>query len=189
MIQLVIFASGSGSNAENIIRYFDGHRHIAVNGVLTNNPEAGVIQRAKKFGVEVVVFSKREFQQDTFLNKVQDADFVILAGFLLLVPEYLVNMYYGRILNIHPALLPKFGGKGMYGIKVHEAVIKSGERESGITIHEVNAEYDKGSIVAQFKCPVHPNDTPEMLAQRIHELEYEHFPKTIEAFILNEVAR
>ncbi len=185
LIHIVIFASGSGTNAENIIRYFKGHRSIVVDKVLTNNPEAGVIERAKKLGVGVDVFSKQEFHQEAFLQKIQHADFIILAGFLWLGPEYLVLKFAQRILNIHPALLPQYGGKGMYGMKVHEAVIESGEKESGITIHEVNSEYDKGAIVAQFKCPVHSNDTPEKLAQRIHELEYEHFPETIESFILN----
>ena len=186
MKNIAIFASGSGSNAENLIRYFSAHPQGTVRLVLSNKAEAGAIERAARLGVESMVFDR-----DTFYNSEQvlarlrqeRIDFVVLAGFLWLVPDYLIAAYPDRIVNIHPALLPKYGGKGMYGDRVHEAVIASGEKESGITIHYTNEHYDEGSIICQQKCPVLPGDTPEELAQRIHRLEYEYYPKVIEELV------
>ena len=186
MKNIAIFASGSGSNAENLIRYFSAHPQGTVRLVLSNKAEAGAIERAARLGVESMVFDR-----DTFYNSEQvlarlrqeRIDFVVLAGFLWLVPDYLIAAYPDRIVNIHPALLPKYGGKGMYGDRVHEAVIASGEKESGITIHYTNEHYDEGGIICQQKCPVLPGDTPEELAQRIHRLEYEYYPKVIEELV------
>jgi phosphoribosylglycinamide formyltransferase 1 len=187
MHQLAIFASGSGSNAENIIRYFQNKPAIKVTCICTNKSDAQVIERAKKYHVPVLTFSKSDFYQSeiviNFLTE-HKIDWIILAGFLWLVPAYLLDHFPNRIINIHPALLPKFGGKGMYGHHVHQAVIDQHEPFSGITIHYVNREYDKGSIVFQASCQVEPSDTPDALAARIHELEYKHFPDIIEKEIM-----
>lgn len=183
-INLAIFASGSGTNAENIINYFDGHEQIHVKQVLSNKKEALVHERAQKLSVPSVSFSRTEFQDPSFLDKLEGIDYIILAGFLWLIPEYLVNAFPERMINIHPALLPKFGGKGMYGSHVHEAVIESGEIASGITIHLVNEKYDEGEHLFQAKCEVSNQDDSDTLAKKIHALEYEHFPNVIEEYIL-----
>jgi len=157
--------------------------------VLTNNVQAGVLKRAARHGVESYVFSREEFYTTDKVKKkllASNVDYLILAGFLWLVPGYLIDLFPGRIINIHPALLPKYGGKGMYGMRVHQAVIENKETESGITIHLVNNEYDKGNTIFQATCQVHPDDTPEKLAARIHELEYKYFPVTIERLIREE---
>ena len=183
MINIAVFASGNGSNAENIIRYFKDNEEIRVALVLSNNKNAYVHTRAKNLGVPSYTFSKDEFDKgDPVLQKLQEyrIDFIVLAGFLLKVPEPILKAYPQRIVNIHPALLPKYGGKGMYGDRVHKAVIQAGEKESGITIHWVNEHYDEGEIIFQARCPVLPSDTPEELAQRIHKLEYEYYPQVIE---------
>jgi phosphoribosylglycinamide formyltransferase-1 len=183
MINIAVFASGNGSNAENIIRYFKDNEEIRVALVLSNNKNAYVHTRAKNLGVPSYTFSKDEFDKgDPVLQKLQEyrIDFIVLAGFLLKVPEPILKAYPQRIVNIHPALLPKYGGKGMYGDQVHKAVIQAGEKESGITIHWVNEHYDEGEIIFQARCPVLPSDTPEELAQRIHKLEYEYYPQIIE---------
>jgi phosphoribosylglycinamide formyltransferase-1 len=183
MINIAVFASGNGSNAENIIRYFKDNEEIRVALVLSNNKNAYVHTRAKNLGVPSYTFSKDEFDKgDPVLQKLQEyrIDFIVLAGFLLKVPEPILKAYPQRIVNIHPALLPKYGGKGMYGDRVHKAVIQAGEKESGITIHFVNECYDEGEIIFQARCPVLPSDTPEELAQRIHKLEYEYYPQVIE---------
>ena len=183
MINIAVFASGNGSNAENIIRYFKDNEEIRVALVLSNNKNAYVHTRAKNLGVPSYTFSKDEFDKgDPVLQKLQEyrIDFIVLAGFLLKVPEPILKAYPQRIVNIHPALLPKYGGKGMYGDRVHKAVIQAGEKESGITIHWVNEHYDEGEIIFQARCPVLPSDTPEELAQRIHKLEYEYYPQIIE---------
>lgn len=181
MSNIAIFASGSGTNAEKMISYFNSG-NISVKLILTNNKEAFVIERAKKHNVSYYVFDREEFKSGgvTQILKNNNIDLIVLAGFLWLIPEDLINSYPNKIINIHPALLPKYGGKGMYGDNVHKAVIKNKEKESGITIHYVNNEYDKGNIILQARCPVKQNDTPEILAQRIHKLEHEYFPKVIE---------
>ena len=188
MNNIAIFASGSGTNAENIINYFKNREDVCVKSIFCNNPKAFVIERGKRGGVPTFLFSKSDLNniQDNILLaelKRLDIDYIILAGFLLKIPSQFVELYPAKIINIHPALLPNYGGKGMYGDKVHEAVIAAKEKESGITIHQVNKLYDSGSIVFQAKCEVKEDDTPNSLAQRVHALEYEHFPKVIESII------
>ena len=186
MRNIAIFASGSGTNAEKIIKYFSNRKTGKVTLVLSNKREAYVLKRAEMNNVRSFFFERADFYNsekvlDTLLkNKI---DFVVLAGFLLLIPENILNSFKGRIINIHPALLPKYGGKGMYGERVHQAVLANSESESGITIHYVNRFYDEGDIVFQAKCKVLPGDTSESLALRIHALEYEHFPEVIEKII------
>jgi len=186
MSNIAILASGSGSNAENIVNYFIDKQKVKIVLFATENPKAFVIERAKKLGVNSVIFSMDSFRNGDFINVLNSykVDFIVLAGFLKLVPEYLINAYPDKIVNIHPALLPKYGGKGMYGNKVHEAVIANNEAESGITIHYVNNSYDEGGIIFQAKCSIDKNDTPETLAQKVHKLEYEHYPKIIESILL-----
>ena len=186
MKSIAIFASGNGTNAERIIRYFKERKTIEVELVLTNNPGAGVLERAENLGVETVVFDRKSFREsDTIVRllKERQIDLIVLAGFLWLVPANLLNAFDNRIINIHPALLPKFGGKGMYGNHVHEAVLSSGEKESGISIHYVNEKYDDGQIIFQEKVALEEGETPESLATKIHHLEYEHFPKVIERLL------
>lgn len=181
---LIILASGSGTNAENIGAFFKNHPRISVQEILSNKHDAGVHLRAKRLGIPSSTFSRDEFKESSFLARLEGADYIILAGFLWLIPEHLVKAFPNKIINIHPALLPKFGGKGMYGHHVHNAVIESGERESGITIHLVNERYDEGRTLFQAKCSVNSDETPESLAEKIHGLEYAHFPKVIENYIL-----
>lgn len=183
-MNLAILASGSGTNAENIIKYFSKHSAIQVKEVLSNKKEAYVHNRAKNLGIPSSAFSKSDFRDSSFLERLANVDYIILAGFLWLIPEYLINAFPNRIINIHPALLPKFGGKGMYGHHVHTAVIEAGERESGITIHLVNEEYDRGEVLFQAKCEIENGETAESLAKKIHQLEYDHFPKVIMNYIL-----
>ena len=186
MKNIAIFASGSGSNAENIIRHFSTTENVKVTLVLSNNPHSFVLKRAERLNVKTVFFDRDDFYKS---NKIIDIlleeriDFIVLAGFLWLVPDNIINMYAGRIVNIHPALLPAYGGKGMYGDAVHKAVIENREKESGITIHFVNNEYDKGAIIFQARCVVEPHDDYASLANKIHNLEYEHFPSVIEEII------
>ena len=184
---LAIFASGSGTNAENIGKYFSSHSEIAVEAILSNKSDAGVHHRAEKLGIASSTFSRETFKQDSFLEKLEGIDYIILAGFLWLIPAYLIEAFPNKIINIHPSLLPKFGGKGMYGSRVHEAVIETGEKESGITIHLVNEHYDEGKVLFQAKCEIEAGETPDSLAQKIHVLEYEHFPKVIENYVLEGV--
>jgi len=186
MKKIAVFASGSGSNAENIARHFQPNPNIEVSLILSNNANALVLERAEKLGISSHVFTRSEFKEsDDVVNilKKFKIDFVVLAGFLWLIPKNLIRSYPNRIVNIHPALLPKYGGKGMYGMKVHEAVIQNGDTESGISIHMVNEVYDEGEIVFQGKCPVEKGDTPEDLARKVHALEYEYFPKIIEQLL------
>jgi len=188
-IHLAVFASGSGTNAENIIKYFSDHRFIRVVRVYCNNPQAYVIQRVKPYGVPVTLFDKEEFVENGQVYqklKEEHTDYIILAGFLWKIPDFLIRTFSGRILNIHPALLPKYCGKGMYGERVHQAVIAAGDTESGISIHRVDEMYDHGESIFQAKCPVLPQDTPETLAARIHQLEYEYYPKIIEKVIISD---
>jgi len=188
MKRIAIFASGSGSNAENIFNYFKENSIVEISLILTNNANAYVIERAKNLEVKSHVFSKSDFLNTSSILTVlgeNKIDLVVLAGFLLKIPENLIKAYPNKILNIHPALLPKHGGKGMYGDNVHKAIVAAKETESGITIHFVNENYDKGKIIFQAKCPVLENDTYADIAAKIHKLEYEHFPKTID-FILKK---
>lgn len=186
--RIAIFASGSGTNAENIALYFKGHSAATVALILANKPDAFVLARAEKLGIPREVFDRRIFyESEKVLEILREyrIDMLVLAGFLWLVPDYLLRAYPGRIVNIHPALLPKYGGKGMYGERVHEAVKASGDNLSGITIHYVNGQYDAGQIIFQATCEVSPDDTPETIAQKVHRLEYEHYPQVIEKLILN----
>jgi len=185
--KIAIFASGSGTNAQRIIEYFSVNPEITVSLILSNKPDAYVLKRAKKLKVPSVVFDRHTFTEtDDIPNllKKERIDFIVLAGFLWLIPLNLIRAYPGRIINIHPALLPKYGGKGMYGERVHETVIQSGDKESGISIHYVNGKYDEGNIIFQAKCEVLPDDTPDSLANRIHQLEYKHFPEVIEKLVM-----
>ena len=188
MKKIVVFASGSGSNAEGIATYFSEKGFAKVNLILCNNPQAGVLDRAKRLEIPSLVFDKQAFYKTNIvldLIKTQQPDLIVLAGFLWKVPENLIAAYPSRILNIHPSLLPKYGGKGMYGAHVHQAVVNNNETESGITIHFVNEHYDEGNILFQAKTKVLPSDTPDTLAEKIHLLEYEHFPKVIENWLKN----
>ena len=182
-IKIGIFASGSGTNAENIIRYFSEKPSFQVTLIVSNKEDAYVLERARKFDISAIVCSKMDFLNT---NKVVDIlreykiDFIILAGFLLRIPENIIHIYPNRIVNIHPALLPKYGGKGMYGDHVHKAVVKAGEHESGITIHYINERYDEGNIIFQASCRVLPSDTPHDVAEMVHTLEYKYYPRVIE---------
>ena len=187
--RIAIFASGNGSNAEKIIQYFQDHTDIEVALVLTNNPNAGVLSRARKLSIPSIVFDRAQFAESgTILQWLDEARIthIVLAGFLWLVPNYLIERYRNKIINIHPALLPDFGGKGMYGMKVHEAVRAAGVKETGITIHLVDAHYDNGKIVFQGRCEVTDNCSASDIAQRVHALEYEHYAKVIEKWILEK---
>jgi len=189
MYRIAIFASGNGSNAQRIIEHFKSHRYVTVGLVLCNKADAPVTGRAAGFGIPVGVFGRADLYDSgkvaALLEKKQITH-LILAGFLWLIPAELITRYRGRIINIHPALLPKYGGKGMYGMKVHEAVIASGDAESGITIHKVNEHYDEGSIIFQARCRVEPGDTAETLAARVHELEYRYYPEVIEKIVTRD---
>lgn len=184
--KLLILASGSGSNAENLFHFFKKGTPVEVTAFATNNPTAGVIERAKRLGLPCPVFNRDAFRSAVefaaFIAPFQP-DYIILAGFLWKIPEHLIRRFPDRIINIHPSLLPAFGGKGMYGAHVHEAVLAAGETQSGITIHLVNEQYDEGRILFQASCEVLPTDTPETLAGRIHELEYRYFPQVIADFV------
>ncbi len=182
MKKIVVFASGSGTNAENIIKYFLNSSKAKVVSVFTNNPAAKVIERAAKLDLSSQIFSKQELNEGFLLQKINafQPDLIVLAGFLLKVPQNLIDAYPNKIVNIHPALLPKFGGKGMYGMHIHEAVVANKETETGITIHYVNENYDEGAILFQAAVVITPEDTPEDVAVKIHELEQKHFPIIID---------
>ena len=183
MKRILLFASGSGSNAENIIHYFR-NKNIAMEFcILTNNSEAGVIERAERLGIECKVFGRGEFKEDSFLETMGKADLIVLAGFLWLIPAYMVKAFPNKIINIHPALLPAYGGKGMYGAHVHKAVVENKEAYSGISIHYVNEVYDDGEILLQAKCALEEGESPESLAAKIHALEYAYFPVLIEQLL------
>jgi phosphoribosylglycinamide formyltransferase-1 len=181
MKKIVIFASGSGSNAENIIKYFNFNGKAEIVGVFTNNPNAGVIDRVKKYNIKAEVFSKAELFESEFLHKVisLQPDLIVLAGFLLKFPETIIAKYHNKVVNIHPALLPKYGGKGMYGMYVHQAVVQNKEVETGITIHYVNENYDEGGVIFQKSFVISETDSAEDVASKIHELEYQYFPEVI----------
>lgn len=185
-INIAIFASGAGSNAQKIIDYFRNNPDVQISLIVCNNPEAGVLSIAAKEKIPSLLIKKKRFyEEDAYVSdlKKHHIDFVVLAGFLWKVPLTLINQYPNSMVNIHPALLPKYGGKGMYGNKVHEAVIASKEKESGITIHFVDEVYDHGNIIFQVTCPIDENDTPASLAQKIHELEHRHYPQIIAGLI------
>jgi len=186
MRNIAIFASGSGTNAENIIKYFSNKKNARVKLVLSNKRQAMVLKRAETLNVDTFFFEYNDFYRtDKVLNTLADYNihFIVLAGFLWLIPENILDHYPGRIVNIHPALLPSYGGKGMYGDAVHRAVIAAGDRESGMTIHYVNRYYDDGDIIFQARCTIEAGDTPDTLASKIHKLEYLHYPVVIEKAI------
>jgi len=188
MLNIAVFASGSGSNAENIINYFKDNNTILIKLIVSNNPNAYVHQRAQKAGIESITFPKADFDNPVRILdclKKYHIDFIVLAGFLLKIPQSIINAYPDRIINIHPALLPKYGGKGMYGDKVHKAVVSAGEQETGITIHYVNENYDEGNIIFQAKCTIDSEDTFETVAEKVHQLEYKYFPEVIDKLTTN----
>lgn len=188
MKRIVIFASGSGSNAENLIKFFQDSDKATVIQVLTNNPYAKVLDRAKRLKVSALSFNKIALNQtEDVLNilRASNPDLIILAGFLWKFPENILNAFPDKVINVHPALLPKFGGKGMYGMNVHRAVAENKEIETGITIHFVNENYDEGATIFQAKCEVLPSDTAEDIASKIHNLEMEYFPKVVEELLDN----
>lgn len=190
-VNIAIFVSGNGSNCENIIRHFQGSQRARVALVLSNKTDAYALVRARNLGVETVVMTKQELndaQRLLPLLRQHDIRFIVLAGFLLMVPPFLIRAYDHRMLNLHPALLPKFGGKGMYGHHVHEAVCAAHEQETGMTVHWVSEQCDGGEIIAQYKTPLLPTDTPLQIAAKEHELEMTYFPSVIEAVINRMVA-
>lgn len=187
MKNIAIFASGEGTNAENLFNYFNNDKRVKIKLVVTNSDTAGVVARAEKYKKNVQIISKTALQEYTsqiieFL-RTEKIDIIILAGFLLKIPEAFVKAFPNQIINIHPSLLPKYGGKGMYGMRVHKAVVDNKEVESGITIHYVNEEYDKGEVILQAKCDVREDETPESLSAKIRKLEFEYLPKAIEKII------
>jgi phosphoribosylglycinamide formyltransferase-1 len=184
--RIAIFASGSGTNAEQIMLRFQKHDSIEVALVLSNKADAYVLERAKKFSVQTKVFSREQFREtDEVLSCLHENHIthIVLAGFMWLMPESIIRKFPNHIINIHPALLPKFGGKGMYGHHVHEAVKAAGEKETGITIHMVNEKYDEGKILFQASTALDSTDTPEIIANKVHALEYKHYPEQIEKWI------
>jgi phosphoribosylglycinamide formyltransferase-1 len=187
MKKIVIFASGSGTNAENIIKYFVKTKIGTVAAVFTNNPSAKVIDRAKNYGVVTEIFSKAELIEGEVLQKINSIqpDWIVLAGFLLKFPENIIAAYPNKIINIHPALLPKYGGKGMYGMNIHKAIVDNKEKETGITIHYVNENYDEGNIIFQQSVILTGDETPEEVAAKIHELEQKYFPEVIAKLLAN----
>ncbi|MDO4783129.1 MAG: phosphoribosylglycinamide formyltransferase [Capnocytophaga felis] len=186
MKKIIIFASGSGSNAERIATYFRENEGIEVSLILSNNPKAGVLERAKRLQIPSIVFDRQAFYHSEIVLDIinnQKPDLIVLAGFLWKFPENIIEKFPNKIVNIHPSLLPKYGGKGMYGSFVHQAVIENKESESGITIHYVNENYDEGAIIFQAKTTVLKNDTADSLAEKIHQLEYKHFPEVIASLL------
>jgi phosphoribosylglycinamide formyltransferase 1 len=187
--RIAVFASGNGTNAEAIFRHFKDHPAIEVSLLLTNNPQAFALERARRNGVPHHVFDRAQFKDGTIVLdwlKEHRVTHIVLAGFLWLIPQYLIQAFPRKIINIHPALLPLFGGKGMYGIKVHEAVKTSGVSETGITIHLVDDRYDEGEIVFQAKCPVSAGASADEIGSAVHALEYKHYPQVIENWILSK---
>ena len=188
MKRIVIFASGSGTNAENLIKFFNDRESASVVQVLTNNPQAKVIERCKNLNVNTLIFNKEDFSQSNdILNilKSLNTDLIVLAGFLWKFPEFILKEFENKVINIHPALLPKYGGKGMYGKYVHQAILDNKEVETGITIHYVNENYDEGAIIFQTKCSIETTDTIEDIATKIHKLEMYHFPRALESLLFS----
>ena len=189
MVNIAIFVSGSGSNCENIIQYFQHNKQVHIALVVSNRSDAYALVRAKKLNVPTAVLPKADFNnKDKVLKLMADyrIDFIVLAGFLLMIPDWLISVYQRRMINLHPALLPKFGGMGMYGHHVHEAVRKANETETGMTVHWVSTVCDGGEIIAQFRTPITPDDTPGDIADKEHILEMEHFPRVIETILRQE---
>ncbi len=187
MKKIAILASGNGTNAQRIAEYFSNKKNINISVILSNKKDAYVLKRAENLNIHAYSFNRDEFYKtDIVLQKLKNnkIDLIVLAGFLWLVPDNILREYTKRIINIHPALLPKYGGKGMFGAKVHEAVIESNDPETGISIHYVNEKYDEGEIIFQTKIPVEKHDTPDSIAQKVHQLEYEHFPRVIEEMLM-----
>lgn len=189
--RILIFASGSGSNAENMIHYFrekemSGDGRVEIVGILTNKAQAGVIERADRLGIACEIFNREQWKNTEYMLELvgkYKADLIVLAGFLWKFPDFLIAQTNGKVINLHPALLPKFGGKGMFGMHVHEAVVAHGETETGITIHWVNEHYDEGNIIAQFSCRVENSDTASDVAEKIHQLEGAHFPAVVDSVL------
>ncbi|ANH84170.1 phosphoribosylglycinamide formyltransferase [Niabella ginsenosidivorans] len=188
--KIVLFASGAGSNARQLIHYFKDHASVTVSLIVCNKPGAGVTKIAEREGIELMLIDKHRLQSPDFAKILLEkgTDFIILAGFLLKIPATLIEAFPRHIINIHPALLPKYGGKGMYGHYVHEAVINAREKESGITIHYVDEQYDHGATIFQTTCPVSASDTPESLARKVQFLEHQHFAPVVERLVLKEVS-
>lgn len=189
MINIAVFVSGNGTNCENIIKYFQDDNDINISLVISNRQDAYALKRAAKYGVTCKVLSKSEINDEHIILPILQKfsiDFIVLAGFMLIVPEFIINKYYNKVINIHPSLLPKFGGKGMYGHHVHEAVKAAGETETGITIHFVNNICDGGEIIAQFKINLKQHDSVEDIESKIHLLEQKHFPNVIKD-VVNKV--
>ena len=188
MNKIAIFASGTGSNAVNLAHYFSKNKNIEIALLISNKTDAPVIAKMRELNIPVKVVTNKEFNDSShILSLLQEYDisFIVLAGFLRIVPTPIIKAYENRIINIHPSLLPKYGGKGMYGMKVHEAVVASGDDKSGITIHFINDHYDEGEIIFQAVCNVLPTDSPEIVAQKVHALEYEYYPKITEKIVLS----
>lgn len=187
-IRLAVLASGSGSNTASLVKYFSGHPAVEISLIVSNNPEAYVLQRAEKAGVPWELITKKQWADRDAVSglfRTYGIDGIVLAGYLLLIPEWFIRMFCNKILSIHPALLPRFGGKGMYGTHVHRAVIASGAKRSGISIHVVNENYDEGEVIFQAELPVRHDDTAESLAKRIQELEHMHYPAVVERYFLS----
>ncbi len=188
MKKIAILASGDGSNAESIVKYFENIDDVSVEMVLSNRASAGVHERMARLGIPTITFSKQQWNESIeimSLLKEKEIDFIVLAGFLAIIQPRIIEAYVGRIVNIHPSLLPRHGGSGMWGMNVHRAVLNSGDNESGITIHYVDAEVDGGDIIAQYRCKVLENDVPETLAERIHQLEHFYYPREIHKLLNN----
>jgi phosphoribosylglycinamide formyltransferase 1 len=186
MKKIAVFASGAGSNAKNLIQYFNGRgKGAEVSLIVTGNPKAGVLVTAAEYFVPTLIVSKEEFRNPEFSQKpeFENIDLIVLAGFLWMIPDHLIQRFPNSIINIHPALLPKFGGKGMYGAAVHRAVREAGDTETGISIHRVNEKYDEGEVIFQAKCAVTKGDTPEQIEAKVRRLEMKYFPKAVEDFI------
>jgi phosphoribosylglycinamide formyltransferase-1 len=185
MKKVLLFASGTGSNVENIIKYFENNPNIIIAGVFTNNPNAKVLSKVAKYNIPTLVFNKEELSDGFVLNKVSELepDLIVLAGFLWKFPASIIAKYPNRIINIHPALLPKYGGKGMYGMKVHQTVLDNKEKETGITIHYVNEHYDEGEFIFQQKVAIDECKTSEDVVAKVHELEHKFFPEIIEKLL------
>lgn len=191
MKNIVIFASGSGTNAENIIQYFEKGDFAKVSAVFSNKADAKVLERAQNHGIPAVAFLKEELNSEILFKKIQSytPDLIVLAGFLLKFPSKVIEAFPDKIINVHPALLPKYGGKGMYGMNVHRAILENNETETGISIHYVNEHYDEGNIIFQEKVSIENCETPEDIAKCVHQLEYKHFPKVIERLLDSSIVR
>ena len=186
--KVIIFASGSGSNALKIFEYFNNNQNIIIDSIYCNNPRANVISIFQKLSIKTVLFNKKELYESAFLEAIISAnpDLIVLAGFLLKIPEKMVSAFENRIINIHPSLLPKYGGKGMYGLNIHKEVLLNKEKFSGLTIHYVNKEYDKGAVIFQKKIKINEKETPESLSSKVLKLEHENYPLIIEKILNNE---